>query len=342
MLDVIGLSPLDLRVYGALVDSRSMTTAELADELGLSMQRLSQVLRGLTAKHLVIRAPGRPVRFTAVAPDVGLGALVLLKEQELESARLVANRFQDRHRHAVGRQASDLIEVVRGSEAIARRADQIMRSARHEVRFVDKPPYAKAPAALHPAERDLLGAGIRFRGVYDRGALELHDLYADLEAGLRLGEEARVTAEAPLKMIVADHHLALVPLHSNAPTVEIALVVHPSTLLDALGALFQNLWRHSLPLCLPGSPHTTHNALSTEDSRLLALLTTGLPDRSIAKQLGLSYRTFQRRLRELMDFLGAQTRFQAGLQAAARGWVTVPVPQPPPSSRGRMPAEPSA
>lgn len=325
MLDVIGLSPLDLRVYGALVDSRSMTTAELADELGLSRQRLSQVLRGLAAKHLVMRAPGRPVRFTAVAPDVGLGALALLKEQELENARLVANRFRDRHRHAVGRQVSDLIEVVRGSEAIARRADQIMRSARHEVRFVDKPPYAKAPASLNPAERDLLGAGVRFRGVYDRGALELHDLYADLEAGLRLGEEARVTVEAPLKMIVADHHLALVPLQSNAQTVDIALVVHPSTLLDAL---FQNLWRHSLPLCLPGSPHTTHNALSTEDSRLLALLTTGMPDRSIAKQLGLSYRTFQRRLRELMDFLGAQTRFQAGLQAAARGWVTVPVPQP--------------
>lgn len=66
-----------------------------------------------------------------------------------------------------------------------------------------------------------------------------------------------------------------------------------------------------------------------EDARLLALLTTGMPDRSIAKQLGLSYRTYQRRLRALMAALGAHTRFQAGLRAAARGWVTLPEAQPP-------------
>ena len=54
---------------------------------------------------------------------------------------------------------------------------------------------------------------------------------------------------------------------------------------------------------------------------LLALLVTGVPDVVIARQLGLSYRTFQRRLHELMGRLGAETRFQAGIRAVQLGWA---------------------
>jgi len=87
--------------------------------------------------------------------------------------------------------------------------------------------------------------------------------------------------------------------------------------------LFTRLWDDAVPLALPGERTgdvaTGSAEISISDARLLALLATGLPDRSIAKQLGLSYRTFQRRLHRLMTELGAQTRFQAGLRAAARG-----------------------
>jgi hypothetical protein len=38
-----------------------------------------------------------------------------------------------------------------------------------------------------------------------------------------------------------------------------------------------------------------------------------------------SYGTVPRRLRALWGAVDADTRFQAGLRASARGWVTVPV-----------------
>ncbi|MFF4189615.1 IS5 family transposase [Nonomuraea sp. NPDC001831] len=53
-----------------------------------------------------------------------------------------------------------------------------------------------------------------------------------------------------------------------------------------------------------------------DDKRLIALLLTGLTDEAIARQLGIGYRTAQRRIDELMARLGAHTRFQAGVQAA--------------------------
>lgn len=40
---------------------------------------------------------------------------------------------------------------------------------------------------------------------------------------------------------------------------------------------------------------------------------------AIARKLGVSQRTVERRMWHIMDRLGAQARFQAGLQAAAHG-----------------------
>ena len=48
------------------------------------------------------------------------------------------------------------------------------------------------------------------------------------------------------------------------------------------------------------------------------LLAGGATDETIARQLGLSTRTVERRVRAMLDQLGAETRFQAGVQAARR------------------------
>ncbi|MCW2892937.1 MAG: hypothetical protein JWO75_2426 [Actinomycetia bacterium] len=54
---------------------------------------------------------------------------------------------------------------------------------------------------------------------------------------------------------------------------------------------------------------------------LLTLLAVGLTDAAIARNLGWSVRTTQRRIQRLMQVLGASTRFQASLAAARRGWL---------------------
>ncbi|MGW3965783.1 helix-turn-helix domain-containing protein [Amycolatopsis sp. NPDC005003] len=324
MLDIIGLREADLEVYQAFAGSGSMTLAQLREATALTEDRLRPVLRVLIRKGLLARLPGTPRTYAPVRPEVAIGAMLGRKDQELAAARLVAAQLEAQFRDAPAQQAVDLIEVVHGNDRIAERADRLLRQAKQEVAFVDKPPYAQPPTVLHPAEREMLGQGVRFRGVYDRSALELHDLPTDLEAGLVLGEEARVVPEAPLKMILVDRDVGLIPLRSDLPEIRTALVIRRCALLDALSALFALLWREGLPLRLPATEQP--GVLSVDDARLLALLTTGLPDRSIAKQLGMSYRTFQRRLRHLMTQLGAGTRFQAGLQAATRGWVALPRP----------------
>ena len=60
----------------------------------------------------------------------------------------------------------------------------------------------------------------------------------------------------------------------------------------------------------------------TDEERAVAsLLVTGMTDEMAARRLGLSRRTFRRRLKALMDKLGARSRFQAGFMLAGTGWT---------------------
>ncbi|MDQ3916806.1 MAG: LuxR C-terminal-related transcriptional regulator [Actinomycetota bacterium] len=54
---------------------------------------------------------------------------------------------------------------------------------------------------------------------------------------------------------------------------------------------------------------------------MASLLVTGMTDEMAARRLGLSRRTFRRRLKALMDKLGARSRFQAGFMLAETGWT---------------------
>ncbi|MGM1064861.1 helix-turn-helix domain-containing protein [Saccharothrix sp. Mg75] len=338
-----GLRPVDLDAYRALLDGPG-TAAELGHRLGVGGRRVAAVLRRLVDLELATRDAGRPARFDAVAPEVAFGGLLVRKQRELEEVRGLRAELRERHRLAArGGDPEQLLEVVRGADAIARRVGRLVRAARHEVRFVDKPPRAQPPRVPHAAARELLERGVVVRGVHDRAGLERAGLErdglerdafdGDPDAGPPPGGEVRVVVGAPLKMVLVDRRFGLVPLDSAAEPVT-ALVVRPCALLDALGALFEGLWSQALPPAVHD-----REPLSAEDARLLALLTTGMPDRGIARQLGLSYRTFQRRLHDLMHALGAQTRFQAGLRAAAKGWVRVATPDDVPDRAPGAPDE---
>jgi hypothetical protein len=322
VLAAVGLALADQAVYESLIEGAA-TVAELGERTGLGGAELAAVLERLEEAGLVGRQAGRPLRYAAAAPDVALEALLLRQEERLQRARLRAHQLAAGYRKAVsGQDPATLVEVVTGRGAVLQRFEHVQRSARQEIRAIDKPPYATPSGNLNPVEREMLGRGLRYRVIYDPGGLSgYHDLRADLEKSTELGEEARVLPDAPTKLILADDRIGLIPLQAAPSTIESIVVVHPSALLQALGALFESLWSRALPLPLSGEEVVAEDRPSREEARLLALLTTGLPDVVIARQLGLSYRTYQRRLHELMSRLGAETRFQAGVRAVLLGWI---------------------
>lgn len=71
--------------------------------------------------------------------------------------------------------------------------------------------------------------------------------------------------------------------------------------------------------------------LDGDRARTLALVLAGLTDEAAAHRLGVSKRTVQRRIRELMDLAGARNRMELGHRAALAG---LPAPAPGAMRRG--------
>ncbi|MBV1848884.1 helix-turn-helix domain-containing protein [Catellatospora tritici] len=327
MLDVLGLEPADESVYRALLGRPNSTAALLSDLLAAPPADVDKALSRLVERGLAIKSASG--QFTAAPPAMALGALISQQRDRLRMAEHALVGFAEQHRAAmIGRDINDLIEVVTGVDAIRHRFLQVQQAARTQIRTFITAPFVAVPPEQNTAEPEAIGRGVRFRAVLDRAVLAEPGIVTDAVTSLRNGVQLRVADHLPMKLVLADADLGLVPLAVTPAGEPGAVLLHRSGVLDALDALFETVWRSAHPLELVGTGADAETAAELGapgptdlDRRILALLLAGVTDQTVATQLGLSPRTLHRRLRHLMDIAGVQTRMQLGGHATRQGWV---------------------
>ncbi|NJP35309.1 helix-turn-helix domain-containing protein [Micromonospora thermarum] len=327
MLDVIGLTPDEEQVYRCLVQLTAARVEELVERLRRPRAEVLARLDALRDKGLVLPTgpePDAPLR--PLAPDVPLGEALLRRQEALEAARAAVTQLTEEYRAGMRRHDADhLVEVVTGARVLRERLRDAQNAARVEVLWFCRANPIAMPGHENVEEFDALARGVRYRAIYEREMLLEPGALEDVERGVRAGENARVLDRLPVRLAIVDGRTAICPLvperGDGEPT---AAVIGRSQLLDALLALFESHWlmatplRSSTPAPHPGADGYRPDA---EEARLLSLFVAGVPDKSIASQLGVSRRTVQRRLGDLMTVAGVDTRPGLAYQAARRGWL---------------------
>lgn len=317
MLKVLGVAPFDETVYRALLRRPDATPAELASTVDAEVQAVHETLARLAGLGLVHPTGGG--RYTPNDPEPALEALVHRREAELYAARTAATELTAEFRiGGLRSQPEQLVEVVSGREEIARRTMELYQSATREVLGFERPPYA-LPTGFDElaAERPLLERGVEVRAIYSAEALAARGKFDTVSTLTRHGELARTLPDLPLKLLIVDRRAGRVSLTTDAYATESVAFVRPSGLLDALLALFEAYWERAHPI----GTQPAGRQLTDEEARVLALLGAGFKDEAIARHLGTSMRTTGRRILHILELLQASTRFQAGAQAARRGWL---------------------
>jgi DNA-binding CsgD family transcriptional regulator len=238
-----------------------------------------------------------------------IAATLLGLAAELDSVRdrldgLARARPGDRQPAPLG----GIAEVVYGEAEQRGCVQRLQLEARKEVLGFVRPPYVDQDNEVQ-AQR--LAAGVAYRSLYEASALA-YPGSADLPGFIPPGEQARATPRVPMKLMIVDGERALLPLHGAGEPADLAsaglLLLHPSVLVDALLELFEDRWLRATPLRFAADPEDLHSPAL--DAQLLSLLMSGLPDKAIATQLGISLRTLQRRIRALMESTGTANRTQ--------------------------------
>lgn len=323
MLEVVGVSADEELVYDFLVSRSSATASELADACQLSAHRISRALAGLAEKGLVQRFGGRPRRFGSLAPDVALESLAQTKEAEIRQARLQIHRLASRYQEFRTVEQSPVTEVIKGRDNVHRTIEELQKVARREVRMMSRPPYSRVPGRGNKVEYAKLAEQVTYRGIWDTTALEIPSVPKIIQADIRRGEKTRVFAGVPIKLVLVDDKYGLIPMIRSPQPSDAAILVHRSEVLDGLSALFERVWDSARPVRTVQAlaKASEADAFTAQQQKFLELLANGYKDESIAKALRMSRRTVQRQVRALLQALGADTRFQAGMEAARRGWL---------------------
>ncbi|MEV6677523.1 hypothetical protein AB0N09_11750 [Streptomyces erythrochromogenes] len=303
---------------------------------------------GPATAPVVGSAPGPPAD-PALDPAAVLRILIQRRQVLLhrESAELRSLRsYADRLAHELpptpslppGPPAG--VEVITGTEAVTARLDTMLDAAETEVLVLGRSALATsrsagAGEARYAGEagdageageageagadriRRLLARGIAVRTVTDRSGTDFPEWARELTALTRLGLQARTGQHLPTGLVLVDRRTCLLPTppSDDAGSDGAALVFGDSLLHRAALPLFESLWARATPVGSPLSP------LSEEQGELLGLLASGLKDETIARRLGVHVHTARRRISRMLEELDADTRFQAGVQAAIRGWL---------------------
>ncbi len=299
------------------------TGGDLSDE-AITVGTRELVARGLLA------TTEDPDAWDVVPPRDALPRYADAVERRMETTRATAAEVDALWRRSVGDQPPQVpsgVELLAGVDAIAYRIAHRHRTATRRVWWaIDSSPAGRqllAEVASEPG-RLLVRDGVERRLVVDTALLGSETALSHVDRSRAAGAAVGVANGLPFSALVSDSTAAIVDLSSIDPDGSGSFEVRLASPVRAVARMLEVIWGLSTPYG-PDLGEALGKAerlpLGERDQRILALLTTGASDKVIARQTGVSVRTVERRVRYLMDHLGAATRFQAGVQAVRRGWI---------------------
>jgi DNA-binding CsgD family transcriptional regulator len=318
-LSVWGLSVDADLLYRCMLMFGSQTAGQLERGLGLSRHRVTRALDELHSAGAVDRRPRtgrRTARWTPVEPD-NVVSLLRSRRRPPQVAPV---------RHVLP-EPVPLDDGVRHlpTRALTRtRLAELVSAVRHEHLAMQPERAYEAESARRavPMDRTLLTRGVRVRVLGALPADGGDPLTAYGRQSDDLMPDYRETAEVPVKLIVMDRRIAFLPVSPDNLD-RGYLEITQEAVVAAFVSLFERRWEAADTRQEQSMPRIS---LTSRERTLLGLLAQGYTDAGAADTMRISRRTVSNTLRDLMDRLGVDNRFQLGLAIGTLGVVTAASP----------------
>ncbi|MGH3471500.1 MAG: TrmB family transcriptional regulator [Nocardioidaceae bacterium] len=243
----LGLTQYEARAYVAMVRRDGSTAAEVARLAGVPRPRIYDVIDSLIGKGLVTDRPGRTTSFVPKSPAETVDLLVRIHRGRLEALELEAAAVRDELEPAFLEGALqtdplDYIELIRSSEQVGKRFNELQQGVRKEMLV-----FAKMPAAVSIAENDA-GLGVArdhvLRTVYEMSFLEDPGNRAGVKHFINAGERARFVEQVPMKLGIIDERIVMMAMSDPVAGLSelTTLVIENVQLAKCLKIVFEQVW----------------------------------------------------------------------------------------------------
>lgn len=210
--------------------------------------------------------------------------------------------------------------TVHGDEELVTRAGHLFASARTEFLCAarDLATWSQPEARASVVNRMRTGApGFAVRKMLSPVALADEGTRTHLREVGGGGAEVRISSSPlPYETILIDRRVMILAGRETSGGRQYTVTTSPD-LVHGVHSLFCAIWDASATF--DAYLRNDVPQLGADGRAILQSLASGLTDASAARRLGVSLRTYRRRVAELMAALEAGSRFQAGLRAGELG-----------------------
>ncbi|MFE5241570.1 LuxR C-terminal-related transcriptional regulator [Streptomyces sp. NPDC056627] len=328
MLEVLGIDERTESVYRLMLRQHDWGAARIASELQFSECEVRESLDRLAQLRLLRDSLQDPGNVRAVSPEVGLRLLLqdresnlLRQQQQLAEGQAAVMRMMEEYAGGAHRERHD-VEYLLGIDSIQGRMEELAHRCEREcLSFM--PGGAQSAASLEaskPLDQDLMGRGVKVLTLYmdsvrnDQATLNYAQWLTER------GGEVRTSPTLPIRMVMFDREVVLLPVDPENTKKGAALLRGPGV-ITALAALFEQIWESAGLFGTDHDKERNEAGLTPQEAELLRLLFQGNTDEIAARKLGIGLRTVRRTMSDLMSRLEARSRFEAGARAAQRGWL---------------------
>ena len=277
--------------------------------------------------HVLPHTPHDPAWLRPASPDIALQGVLaghqhqLARDQELllDGNRRLAEAQARFGNDMNGRFPDHLVSVVSDRTEISELSASLVNTAHQDWMTLENLT-TEMPLTEDFAQPPLPSSAgqVRCRSIYSAAAADDPVAWRIIRASADAGEQARLLPNVPMKMKLADHTTALLPL-TPAGTGG-ALLIRAPVIISALREYFELLWDRATPVT-SDRPAAPADRLPPAHQAVLEMMATGANDDAIAHRLGISVTTVRRYMALIMERLGVSSRFAAGAAAQRRGWI---------------------
>ncbi|MDP7260666.1 MAG: helix-turn-helix domain-containing protein, partial [archaeon] len=235
-----GLNKYESELYTALLKLGSSTAGELASKSNVPRSRVYDVLISLEKKGFALIQVGRPVKYTATAPDKLVGSIVSNyeddhKERLSDFERIKGNLLKSLSSiHGTeGSEDDNLVGIIRGKSNIYSQMKNMISDSKSSIVKI-----ASGESAGH-FEKHCSGhiEGAKKRGVNTRLIINSDGKDSDSKSSA----DSRLSKNSHGRFFVKDGEELLAFLKGG----ESALWIRDSSLAGSFAGLFESVWQNS-------------------------------------------------------------------------------------------------
>ncbi len=327
------LSPHSITVYmRALIDGEFRWDSAAA-ATGLDKSDIAVCRDELMTYRLLQPASGEEDCLVPVNPEVAAGRLAEPLEETIRSYRQAVDTARNRLgqlmpaylSRSVSGSDNGGLEIISDPAEVQLLVDQAVANCSKEWMTVQPGGHRNAEAVQAALPRYLatMERGARVRILYQHTTRTQLSLRSYVSAMEKAGAEVRTADQLAERLFIFDREVAFIPKRNHPDQAPGALVVREPVLIMFLCALFEQFWVSAVPFIADGPGY--QNVSDDLRRAMLGLLAQGLKDEVVARRLGMSVRTCRRHIGSLMQELGAESRFEAGVKAAQLGLINLEI-----------------